>query len=175
VFVAYGGHKGAAGVTIYKDKLKEFRELMEQVMAPPKPKSEEMQYDLEITPAEIQKNLEELEGYVPFGEGNPKVVFKIRNFKLVPKGSAFYQELGDDSVRFSGAGCDAIAFSLLDKYYAEGCPKEMDLIGTLGYYYMRGKAYPEIEIIDLKKSQTVVKKTALNSNIASLLAKNNFL
>lgn len=176
VFVAYGGHKGAAGVTIRKDKLDRFRELMEQVMDPPKPAKTEIPFDLEISPSEIKGCLDELQKYVPFGEGNPKVVFKINGFKTVPKGGSFYQELGDDSVRFSGAGCDAIAFSMLDKYNAEGRPKEMDIIGTLGYYYIRGKAYPEIEIADLRKSDSQpVKKTALNMNIASILAQNNFL
>lgn len=85
-FYKYGGHAEAAGVSIKKDNFENARKkLMENCIEPlGYVKDDTLYYDLEINFKDLPKIKEELEKYEPFGEGNPNIVFKIKDFELVP-------------------------------------------------------------------------------------------
>ncbi len=173
LFIAYGGHKQAAGVSIRADALAEFYERMKQAVSRWKPNRDYIEYDIEIEPAGIMETNAILQKYAPFGNGNKPVVFCIRNFRPVPIMNSFYKEVGKGSVKFSGAGCEAIGFSLLNKYKEEGYPSCIDIVGTLGYHYFNGSATTQIEILDLKPSEVPIHKSNLFNSIAGVLKANN--
>ena len=166
----YGGHKGAAGLSIPEEGFLEFRKGMNEIMGAPLPKPDTIEYDIEITASEISNVTAEIRRFAPFGEGNPPVVVKIMDFKTVPIGNSFYTELRKGAIKFSGPGCSAIAFNMAERFKAEGCPTCMDLIGTLGYQNYMGKPKVQVEVSDFVPSVSEKKKPEqVNQSIASIL------
>lgn len=87
-FMAFGGHRQAAGFTILADKFEEFKKTIERKLAEKhgaistKPKTLRVETNLmlsEITPDFFKT----LQVFKPFGIGNPKPLFLIRDFAPV--------------------------------------------------------------------------------------------
>lgn len=99
LFVKFGGHKAAAGLSMPKENLKEFKERMNAILKdiPAIERTAQFTYDLEITPQEITPQLlKDLEKLEPFGMGNEKPVFKMKNVRL-----SNYDILKDIHVRWT--------------------------------------------------------------------------
>lgn len=84
-FVAFGGHRQAAGFTILAENFEAFKETIEQKLAEKhgtvatKPKT--LRIETNLTFAEINPDFfETLQVFKPFGIGNPKPLFLIRDF-----------------------------------------------------------------------------------------------
>jgi len=85
LFVKFGGHKAAAGLSMDKDNLEEFRNRMNQMLMdiPSIERTVQKSYDIEISPEDINPQLlKELELLEPYGMGNEKPVFKMKGFRL---------------------------------------------------------------------------------------------
>lgn len=99
LFVKFGGHKAAAGLSMPKENLQEFKERMQKILReiPLITRTSQFTYDLEIQPHEITpKLLKDLENCEPFGMGNEKPVFRMRGIRL-----ASYDILKDVHVRWT--------------------------------------------------------------------------
>ena len=83
LFDKFGGHNAAAGISMPKKNLPLLKKRMNDILKdiPSHLRTVQQSYDIEITPQDITprlvKNLELLE---PFGQGNPRPVFKMKNF-----------------------------------------------------------------------------------------------
>ena len=84
--IRFGGHKGAAGLSLEKNKYRTFikkiieycRENINKNLLTPK-----IKVDLEIEKEDLQINLyDKILRFEPFGMGNPKPVFICRNMKI---------------------------------------------------------------------------------------------
>ena len=159
IFIGYGGHPGAAGLSIRKDKLNELSDKLQTIMSPWEPPKDYIDIDLNIQASDIGKYTEEVRKYAPFGNGNPDIIFRINDFHLLPKDNKFYSEMKGSSVKFLGYGCEAIGFGLMDLYTKLGYPKVVDMVGKLSYHYFGGNKIPQVEIIDMKVSNAVPEKT----------------
>lgn len=148
LLVKYGGHKGAAGLTVSKDRLVDFYNRMQQVSSDFVPvNSDDHSYDLEITEKDVPKVCEEVQKYAPFGEGNPAPVFKITGFVTMPVMGKYSKEMGDGSiVKLQSNHCSAIGYN-----HAGDCmkpmkmPKKVTLYGTISYNNFGGASEPQIE------------------------------
>ena len=84
--VQFGGHTLAAGLSVKKDKVEQFRQLINEYAARmfrymPAP---ETRVDFKINPASISLDtLESIENFQPFGMGNPKPVFGIFKARIL--------------------------------------------------------------------------------------------
>lgn len=152
--LGYGGHEGAAGLSMRLEDLEAFRENAKKELERKEivTDTDVMYYDLDISPEEIHKTFIELNKYAPFGEGNPQLVFKVHNFELCPVGGAFYKTMGnrDQHIKLYGKQASAVGFDLSSAYKEEE-PHKVDLIGNLSVNYYRGKFYDQIEFYDFKK------------------------
>ena len=76
MFIKWGGHSQAAGLTLESSLLKEFSRLAEEVFKD-LPKSPPVLYvDMELSPSEVTGSiLRDIKSLEPFGEGNPIPVF----------------------------------------------------------------------------------------------------
>lgn len=89
--VEYGGHEHAAGITVSRDKIDTFREQLNSIAfetLQPLDLIPRLAIDAEVQLSDITLRLmKELELLEPFGVGNPKPVFAVRNLslKLKPK------------------------------------------------------------------------------------------
>ena len=99
LFTKFGGHKAAAGLSMPKENFEPFKEKMNSILQgiPAIERTVQEYYDLEIEPHEINpKLLKDLELLEPFGMGNGKPLFKMKNFEL-----ASYDILKDVHVRWN--------------------------------------------------------------------------
>lgn len=85
LFIKFGGHKAAAGLSMPKENLAEFTTRMNQILReiPAITRTKSFTYDLEIDPKDITPKLaRDLELLEPFGNGNAKPLFKMTRFKI---------------------------------------------------------------------------------------------
>ena len=83
-----------------------------------------------------------------------------------------YKELGVGTVKLTGSRCEAVGFSLMDKYKQENYPTALDIVGKLSYHYFMGKAVPQIEMIDFKGIKKPIQNTELKKSMIDILKLN---
>lgn len=171
LFVGYGGHKGAAGMSIPGINVNLLRERSAEYLVNVgwvyDPNS---YYDLEITEAQIPMVIKELKKYAPFGQGNPRPIIKIVGYSLSPKGSDFFKVMGKDKnhLKLFGKYADAIGFSMVKAYEEAGHPKTMDIIANLSQNYFNGKFTDQVDIIEFE-SKEVKPANEVVDNLKALL------
>lgn len=84
VFLKFGGHKGAAGLSIEESRIDEFRRRINEDAGLSKDDlTEEIRIDVDLTPAQVTLSLvDSLELLEPFGNGNEKPRFALRNLTV---------------------------------------------------------------------------------------------
>ncbi len=85
LFVKFGGHKAAAGLSMKEENIHLFRSKMNSLLSniPEIARTVQDSYDLEISADEINPKLaKSLEMMEPFGMGNAKPLFKTKGIKL---------------------------------------------------------------------------------------------
>ena len=112
-----------------------------------------MFYDREINTTETAKVIEELNKYAPYGEGNPKIIFKIKDYRLTPRNGRFFQTMGDGSVlKLFGDNNSAIGFDLVMQYEDIGQPTKMDLYGNISINKFNHRDEIQIEMCDFERA-----------------------
>lgn len=166
-FVKYGGHAGAAGMTIRSENM---AELYQKTHAYLKnydfSKDQDVRYyDLEIEADAVAQTIRELEMYAPYGQNNPKPVFKVDHFECTPVDGKFAKELGKTGkhLRFFGRNFNVIGFNIKEAYEEAGSPKVMDILGNLSQNYFNGKFSNQLEICEFKGTETTNKTDTFRS------------
>ena len=161
LFLKFGGHKAAAGLSMPKENLEQFITNMKATVSSFAAIERTVQnyYDIEITPKEISpKLLKELELLEPYGMGNQKPIFKMKGFKLDS-----YDLLKDVHVRWNLSAIDdprvklkGISFNYIGKwgiahpediYNAQTLQnEELTAYFTLGINHFNGNQYIQLMI-----------------------------
>lgn len=161
LFVGYGGHAGAAGMSIKKADVKKLeKRLIDNLSGTCISKPSDMYYDLECNVNDIPEICDQLRKYAPFGEKCPKIRYLIHDFCAVPKGSSYYEVMGQfhNHVKLYGKNFNVMGFEMADRFKDDGKPRKMDIIGTLNTEWFNGEKVYTVEMIDYQKQET--KKTA---------------
>ncbi len=118
LFIKFGGHKAAAGLSMPKENLQEFIVNMNKLLStiPAIERTRMEFYDLEIDPIEINPQLmRDLDRLEPFGMGNEKPIFKIKGVKLdsynIMKEAHVRWNLSKEKTKLKG-----ISFNYVGKY-----------------------------------------------------------
>ena len=126
LFIKFGGHKAAAGLSMKKENLREFIENMNNLLKdiPAITRTRMEFYDLEIEAQEINPQLmRDLDLLEPFGMGNEKPIFKIKGVHLdsfdIMKEAHVRWNLSYQKTKLKG-----ISFNYIGKYEAKG-PEEI--------------------------------------------------
>lgn len=146
--LSYGGHAGAAGLTIEPDKLEDFVKAINKVTPKATVNNNTWVYDLEIKENEIPLLYVTLRKYAPYGEGFPAPVFRINDYCLAKNYGKYYRFVGENGVSLNGVKTEAISFTLKEKYKAFKTPLQLNLVGTLGYSNYSKK--PQIMLKDFQ-------------------------
>jgi single-stranded-DNA-specific exonuclease len=149
----HGGHKAAAGFTIFTENLEKFRvrmmeiaqrELGEKDLAPT------LIADSQVVLSELKPEiLEYLDQFEPTGMGNPVPLFYsknviVKNKKVVGKESTHLSlVLTDGKITY-----DAIGFGLGDR--AEKMPDRIDILFCFERNYFQAQERIQLRIVDLK-------------------------
>lgn len=136
LFIKFGGHKAAAGLSMKKENFAAFKERMINLLKPiPASLRTKMSaFDIEVNIEEISGNLlKDLEKLEPFGPGNERPVFRMKNAVIQN-----YRIMKDAHVRwtFSAPGSktsvQGVSFNYLGKWN-EMTPEELfELQGKAG-------------------------------------------
>jgi single-stranded-DNA-specific exonuclease len=104
--ITFGGHKLAAGFTIYTSNIKQFKEKMEayaETHLPAEELESKFKIDGEIELKEINEKLkEEIQKFAPFGLGNPKPTFLTRKVQVVGEPEILKKEHIKFRIRIEG-------------------------------------------------------------------------
>lgn len=136
LFIKFGGHKAAAGLSMKKENFHEFKKRMNELLKPiPAPlRTKTRSFDVEIGIEEISANLvKDLDKLEPFGPGHEKPVFRMKNAVI-----SSYRIMKDAHVRWTFGGLNSkvsvqgISFNYLGKWN-EMTPEELfELQGKAG-------------------------------------------
>lgn len=147
IMAGYGGHAGAAGLSIREADLEQFHEAFKKAcgIIPEKPK--DIYYDMELSLSMLSDVLAQQKEFAPYGAENPKPVFRIQ-LQINP---ANFQKMGDGShFRISGDPITLMGFGLTEKYEKLGCPSKLDCVGHLNENWFNGKCSLQFELIDFE-------------------------
>lgn len=147
--IGFGGHAGAAGLSLKEEDLEAFADAFAEACQPLPEKPKDMYYDLEITPADIPAAVDELKAYAPYGEGNPQVVFRMRY-----KTAGQPRFIGDGShLMIREPDFTIMAFGLANKYRALGTPSDLDMVGHLSESWFRGQKSYRFEAVAIEAAK----------------------
>lgn len=165
---SYGGHPAAAGLSIARDDIPQFRQRLLDISEDyTAPDDEILDYDLEITPDQIPTAIDWMNRNIGlFGEGNPEPVFLIRDFNVIPSYGKYTNHMGSDgsSLKFYGDYANAVWFGGSEHF--AGDPHKINIVGTLSQNAYRGRITNQVEIIDLDEIKTEKKMTSLAERLA---------
>jgi len=159
LLVKYGGHAQAAGITIKNENLEKFYEKMKLIIDSEldgQDLSPEIGIDLELFAADINNELvEDLKKMEPFGQGNVKPVFLMKNLII--------QELkwvgnGEKHLKLflhpSEGGpkiFEAIGFNLSNRFKTLKIGDEINLLFNLEQDEWNGSKKIQMKIVDIKE------------------------
>lgn len=169
ILLGFGGHEKAAGCTVAPGMMDKFREVMHDIMGERHEKKDTLFYDMEIETADIPWQVGSLERYEPYGEGNPRPVFKIRDFMLSPKNGNFFVKGKAGLVRFYGKDCSAIGFWPEGDIFEENRLMTLNIVGTLNRHIFNDLEENQINIIDLEEVKKDVTKNKLITSVGDNL------
>ena len=152
LFTVYGGHTGAAGMTILPENFAPLAKALASDMEKASTiiTDEALSYDLEIPADKIGDAIKEMARFAPFGEGNPMPTFKISHFRPTPKYGAYRKLLGDSGkmIKINGYGTEAVSFSAAQDILKVPEDAVLDFVGHLGINEYKGNITYQITFLD---------------------------
>ncbi len=155
VTVSCGGHVGAAGISVERARFEDMKAAAREALVGQRGKTADvLEYDLELTEAQLQQAYQEQKPFAPFGEGVPKPVVLVRGFRSEVRFGNHFRTLGTqkDSVKINGGNADILAFGMAERYIDMSCPPVVDAIGTLGENVYNGRTTIQLEALDIRPS-----------------------
>lgn len=153
----YGGHPGAAGLTVEKNKFDTFKKALEKTAGKYVTPEDVEYYDYEINEEDVPIAVGETDCFAPYGVGNPKPVFKVNMNLKNNKSGDFYSYLGatKQTLKLFGSELDAINFKGegKEKFEKLGNPLKVSLIGTLGKNVYKGNTRNQLIFTDIKERE----------------------
>ncbi|RKD21542.1 single-stranded-DNA-specific exonuclease [Caminicella sporogenes DSM 14501] len=162
LFIGFGGHEMACGFSLEEDKLDELREKLNFRAKEIKNESPDIfipKIDIiaEIKPSDLTIDLiEEVSKLEPYGMGNSKPLFAIKNIKVNTK---WTRACGNNNIhlKFSGKKdnifLNGVGFSLAEKYNNLGEVLYVDIAFSPEINEYNGKVSVQMVIEDIKKSE----------------------
>lgn len=163
--LVYGGHEGAAGISVLKDKKIPFcTEIMTLNLDKYRIENPvDTSIEIEVKAEELEKFYGLLEKYEPFGTGNKPPKVKVVNMDLYPRNGALFTILGEgnDTVKLFGKGFSAIGFGLYNEYKKLCEPKKLNIIGNISKHYYGRTEEIQIELDSFEAVEVAKNETSL--------------
>lgn len=149
LFTTYGGHAGAAGISLLESDIEEFRQKVRAYFKDYQTSGggEYVLYDVVLAPEDVPAALEVIKKYQPLGQGVPNPVCRINQFAV---DAPFYMGADKSHIKFPGQNFAAVAFGMAGQYVQQGEPKSIDMVGTIGENTFQGRTTTQIMLQDFK-------------------------
>lgn len=146
--LGYGGHAGAAGLSIREEDLEEFRKAFIESCGKLKPLPKDVFYDLELDLSRLEETTAEVNRFAPYGEGNPPIRFHLKGFAVDS-----YREIADGTgFMAKGRGLTLMGFDMAKKYAKLDYPKHIDAVGVLKENWFNNKRSFKLELVEIDAS-----------------------
>ena len=149
-FIAFGGHKAAAGFSISKEKFPEFQEKITKELDSMNftKHAKELNIDKCVRLDEIGfRLLESMNIYKPFGMGNPKPLFLVEDFE--PEKMSFVGKWREHIKMETRYGFKIFAFGFGEYYEVLKKQKKFDIIFDISEDSWQGKRWLMMKIVDI--------------------------
>lgn len=171
LLVKYGGHEQAGGLTINKSNINKFREkinefaqiVMHDTIMKPK-----IVVDADISINDINIELADyLMAMAPFGEGNPKPLFRIRDVNVIES-----RQIGFDKshlkllLQNGNSKLSAVAFRMANMQQLLNANNKIDLICEIGINEYMGKRNVQLFVKAIRLHENQIKKNKIMLEIA---------
>jgi single-stranded-DNA-specific exonuclease len=151
-----GGHAMAAGVTLAKNRIGEFRAFLEEKLAEPVAKARAqsgLAIDAALTAAGATPAIaHSIEAAGPFGAGNPEPIFALPRHRLVDVIAVGADHLRLRAVAGDGRAIEAIAFRAVGKPLGEALLRlkgaNVHLAGALAINRYGGREKAQLRVLD---------------------------
>ena len=143
----YGGHPGAAGVTIKREELDNFKKAMLDCSRDFVPADDaELVYDIEIQSKDVENSEKIIDAFAPFGQMNKKPIVKVLDFKVEYNRykDAYYDVILGKHMKYTNKSITALGFNLVNSSPIVVKPEILELVGTLSRNYYKGKITNQI-------------------------------
>ena len=152
--IRFGGHSYAAGLSINKDNINNFRNKINRIAARLITKEHlqpKLRIDLALSPSNITKKfLLEIEHLEPYGMGNPKPVFIAKGLEL----GFSPRKVGADHIKLTlsqrGRQFEAIGFRMADHMDDYKAQNHIDIIYTPEINLWQGRKSLQLNLKDMR-------------------------
>lgn len=142
-----GGHAGAAGLSLKDDAYSDVVNALQRGCVDfQNTDSDTILYDIVVDETNAESIMNELKKFAPFGEGIPRPVFYLQNFKI--ENARF---IGQDNkhLKFTGKSMDVLAFGFGEQFKNESFNECMQFIGSLEENHYAGNVTLQLKAIDV--------------------------
>lgn len=146
----YGGHAGAAGLSIRLSRLDEFKQAFIEACGEIPELSTDVYYDIEIEPEEIPEVVEQLNRFAPYGEGNPRISVRMR----IDVSDYEYHVIGDGThfmLKNEDANLTIMGFGMVTAYEKAEKPTKLDCIGYMSEHWYNKKMSYKFELVSFSE------------------------
>jgi len=159
----YGGHKYAAGLTVSKARLNDFKDKINHI-AHERILDEDLipcvKIDTEISISSLNKDLlKELDSLAPFGSGNPRPVFSSRNLNIKNMPQILRRSTLKMWVTDGKTTAEAIGFNMADSLPSNHLKQKIDLAYSCDLNTYKGITSIKLQIKDMRVNQCVPQLT----------------
>jgi single-stranded-DNA-specific exonuclease len=160
LLVKGGGHAMAAGVTLARERLGEWRAFLEETLAAPVARARaeaSLAIDAAMTAGGATAELaHRLEAAGPYGSGNPEPVFVLPRHRLTDVTAVGADHLRVRAAAVDGSTIEAIAFRAAGKKLGEALTRlrgsPVHLAGTLSVNRFGGRERPQLRVVDVAEA-----------------------
>lgn len=151
ILVGYGGHAGAAGLTIKEENLNLFKVNFTAACGSIPAFCKDTFYDLEISEKEVPEIIEQLKLYAPYGEGNEKITFRIKCNVNKEK----FRKIGDGThIMHYSPSLKIIGFNKSKQFddliNEKGYPSVLDCVGYLSESWFQNQCTYQLELLNFE-------------------------
>ena len=172
-FEHVGGHAGAAGASIKKEKFDEMVKALQATV--PHVENAKVEttyyYDIELPNNLLPKAIEMNEQFQPLGKGNEDLKFKVTGFKVIPVKGSYFKEMKSNGIKFTSENATAIGFDLVEFAREVNSPCSLTLYGNISYnYWVKNNGEveitPQVVLDDFEIEENTTQKSPLASKLA---------
>ncbi len=163
--VEFGGHAGAGGMTLVREKVREFADAIEEYargVLEPGDLVPAVEVDARVDLSDVTlEAVRELEALAPFGYGNPRPVIEIAGVRVVTSRKVG----GGEHIRASladgrGGTLQVVGFGMGDRAHSLARGRVVDVVGYLEVDEWQGRYSVQLSLLDIAGSERTYARMA---------------